>query len=541
MGFLPNLEDRTGRGGLRRRLLRFGLGLVGVCAVVFGAFWMVVRFQIVPVLTEHVRSEAHVNVQDLVDDLAVPLAAGDGAGARSRLKELLEVDDFAFAIVRDANDHVVASVGSAPIDPPFGGRATVPHRNHDGWVAWAPIVLEGLPMGSVAVGFATTRVDLVLNWLALFALAGGALVAVASVFAVRYSAAFVAPLRDVIGLSQRLARGELGSRLLGSAPGELGELVVALNGMADSLETRDRVIEEKRVELAASLEALGKLQRRLVEASRLAGMAEVATGVLHNVGNILNSVNVSGQVIEDTLRASSSALLPRAAGLLTEHHDHLADFLANDPRGQKLPAFLVALSGTVESEQQKMLDETVSMRRNIEHIKTIVASQQTFARSGGHQEVLSVVEVVETALGIEEVRMQHSDIALVRELAPMPEINVDRNKLLQVLVNLLSNARHALCEVEGVCDRVLTVHAEALDAGRIAIRIRDNGVGIPAANLTRIFEHGFTTKKDGHGFGLHSSANAAREMGGRLQVESDGPGRGATFTLEIPIAMAEAA
>ena len=63
----------------------------------------------------------------------------------------------------------------------------------------------------------------------------------------------------------------------------------------------------------------------------------------------------------------------------------------------------------------------------------------------------------------------------------------------------------------------------------------DNGIGIPADNLTRIFGHGFTTRKEGHGFGLHSGALAAKELGGALTVESDGPGKGATFTLEFPI------
>jgi signal transduction histidine kinase len=70
----------------------------------------------------------------------------------------------------------------------------------------------------------------------------------------------------------------------------------------------------------------------------------------------------------------------------------------------------------------------------------------------------------------------------------------------------------------------------------VAIIVRDNGVGILPENLTRIFGHGFTTKKDGHGFGLHSGALAAKQMNGALSVQSAGPGKGAAFTLELPIA-----
>jgi signal transduction histidine kinase len=70
----------------------------------------------------------------------------------------------------------------------------------------------------------------------------------------------------------------------------------------------------------------------------------------------------------------------------------------------------------------------------------------------------------------------------------------------------------------------------------VSIIVRDNGIGIPPENLIKIFNHGFTTKRDGHGFGLHSGANAAKEMGGSLTAESNGPGLGATFTLELPVA-----
>src|SRR5206468_3937091 len=124
-------------------------------------------------------------------------------------------------------------------------------------------------------------------------------------------------------------------------------------------------------------------------------------------------------------------------------------------------------------------------------------------------------------------------VQAVREFKDVPDVTVDKQKVLQILVNLIRNAKHA-CDETGRPDKRLTLGI-ANGNGRIKISVRDNGVGIPPENLTRIFNHGFTTRKDGHGFGLHSSALAAKEMGGSLSVHSEGQGRGATFILELPV------
>jgi signal transduction histidine kinase len=105
--------------------------------------------------------------------------------------------------------------------------------------------------------------------------------------------------------------------------------------------------------------------------------------------------------------------------------------------------------------------------------------------------------------------------------------------VLQILVNLISNATRAM---EAVTDRPrrLTLRLQASGAS-LRVCVRDDGEGISPENLTRIFAHGFTTRKTGHGFGLHSCALAARQMGGILTAQSEGPGKGATFTLEFPV------
>ncbi|WP_272426852.1 sensor histidine kinase [Polyangium jinanense] len=120
-----------------------------------------------------------------------------------------------------------------------------------------------------------------------------------------------------------------------------------------------------------------------------------------------------------------------------------------------------------------------------------------------------------------------------RALSPLPRVLCDKHKVLQIVLNLLANAKWALDEREGEGKR-LAVRLARPAEDRVRIQIIDNGVGIDSALLTKIFQHGFTTRKGGHGFGLHSSALVARAMGGTLAAESEGPGHGATFTLEFP-------
>jgi PAS domain S-box-containing protein len=279
-------------------------------------------------------------------------------------------------------------------------------------------------------------------------------------------------------------------------------------------------------------EQLDRLNRQLMEASRQAGMAEVATGVLHNVGNVLNSVNISANLLSDRLAASKLANLVKAAQLLRENSAGLASFLTNDPRGARLPGYIAKLADHLHSERQLHLRELESLGKNIEHMKQIVAMQQNYASLGGLSETFDVEEVMEDALRINETSLMARGIRLARSYSPIPPVTGAKHKVLQILVNLSRNAIHAIAS-SATSNGLLAVAIQEAGHGRLRIEVRDNGVGIAPENLTRIFQHGFTTKGDGHGFGLHSSANAAAEMGGSLTASSDGPGRGAVFTLEL--------
>ncbi len=285
---------------------------------------------------------------------------------------------------------------------------------------------------------------------------------------------------------------------------------------------------------------LAELNTKLLETSRMAGMAEVATGVLHNVGNVLNSVNVSAGVVLDKLRRSKASKVSKAAELIISRNGDLAEYLTQDPNGQKLPGYLVKLGAFLTTENTELLAEVDQLSHNIEHIKEVVAMQQSYAKVSGVFEDLHLERLVDDAIAMNAGACERHGITLERCFSPAPPVRVDRHRVLQILINLIRNSKYALDDAKGP-DKRLTISIERSGADSVSVRVTDNGIGISPENLTRIFGHGFTTRKDGHGFGLHSGANAAKEMGGSLGVHSDGLGHGAVFTLNLPVASTKSA
>ena len=282
-------------------------------------------------------------------------------------------------------------------------------------------------------------------------------------------------------------------------------------------------------------EALRFSQQKLLETSRLAGMAEVATGVLHNVGNVLNSVNVSTGLVVEKLRRSKVSKLGQAAALLTARNGDLGDYLTHDPSGQKLPGYLTKLSQYLVEENTQLLGEVDLLARNIEHIKEVVAVQQSYAKVSGVFETLQAEQLVEDSIAMNIGAFERHGVILERKFSPSPAVRVDRHRVLQILINLLRNAKYALDDVQRL-DKRITVSIAPVGEKSVHVVVKDNGIGISQENLALVFSHGFTTRKNGHGFGLHSGALAAQEMGGSLRAESLGVRRGATFTLELPVA-----
>jgi len=272
----------------------------------------------------------------------------------------------------------------------------------------------------------------------------------------------------------------------------------------------------------------------LVKAARAAGMSEIATGVLHNVGNVLNSVNVSANLVAERVRGSATNDLSKVVKVLEPHAEDLPGFLLRDPKGRALLPLLRSIATELEAERGRVQGEVKSMCEGIEHVKELVQAQQGYAGRSGVTEVVSIADQFDAAIDFTGRALQgRSTIEVVREYDPLPSCRIDRHRLMEILVNLIQNARQATQEA-GTSPRI-TLRIRDLGEGRVRLEVEDNGVGIPAENVARVFTHGFTTKKTGHGFGLHASANAAREMGASLTATSEGTGRGAIFALELAI------
>ena len=267
----------------------------------------------------------------------------------------------------------------------------------------------------------------------------------------------------------------------------------------------------------------------------LAGKAEIATDVLHNVGNALNSVNVGVSLVGYTARESKVHSLQRAVALLEENRSSLAKFLTKDERGLMLPSYLVELTDLLLKEQERIVGEVKVVEKHLEFINSVVAAQQKYAAMRQPNEAVSLAEVlddVESLLGGANALL---GVEICRHVGECPALKTDRQGLLQVLINVLKNAIESARQQQPLGQARLELKAEVV--GEMAhIEVKDNGIGIAPENTENIFAHGFTTKPDGHGFGLHSCATIMTELGGSLRCSSEGIGHGATFTLELPIA-----
>jgi C4-dicarboxylate-specific signal transduction histidine kinase/streptogramin lyase len=307
-----------------------------------------------------------------------------------------------------------------------------------------------------------------------------------------------------------------------------------LRRLADTLSAQ---VADRTRDLELANKKMRETQATLVTTARQAGMAEIANNVLHNVGNVLNSVNVSAALIGTKLRESKSAGLAKAVNLISEHEADLGTFVTLDERGKALPGYLKKLVAAQAQEKQAITDELASLTKSVDHIKEIVATQQSYSGKTSVAEPVQVKDLLEDALRMNAGSIAHHQINIVKEFADVPPVLLDKHLMLQILINLIGNAKHA---VNGSSQQPRQIKlkvdiAASGDAPRLRIRVEDNGEGIAPENLTRLFAHGFTTRKNGHGFGLHSCALAIREMKGSINAFSDGVGRGAAFVIELPL------
>jgi len=333
----------------------------------------------------------------------------------------------------------------------------------------------------------------------------------------------------LIGLLQKTVLGPI-SHLMNDAV-RIGEDDTA--DVRFDLERSDEIGVLSR-EFDNMMEKLAASRAALVDTAREAGKSEIATGILHNVGNVLNSVNVSSSMLAKKADDLATKDLEALNEVISEHAQDLASFMAEDPRGKHFPPFLNALTEEMSKGKQGITEEIESLSQGIDRIRDLVNSQQDYVRRTEVIESVDVQALVDKAIAVSEnVDAFPRGFEVVREYAELPRCPLDRYKTLEVLVNLIQNARQAI-EEHGGDERRLTLRIMSPEAELLRIEVEDTGLGIAAENLERVFDHGFTTKSNGNGFGLHTAANAATEMSGSLTARSDGSGRGATFVLDLP-------
>ena len=382
----------------------------------------------------------------------------------------------------------------------------------------------------------------------------------AMLFSSKLQQAVSVPILRLAKTADEISReGNYGVRIEKTANDEIGSLFDAFNRMLAQIQTgeialrkaheglEDRV-QERTQQLAQANEELSReiverehaeeelkvLQRQHIETARRVGQSEIASSVLHNVGNVLNSVNVSAGLISERLRDFGISDLSKATDIMEQHLDNLGNFVTQDERGKHLAPFLIDLSHQMTTDEEDLLQEVESLTKNVEHIRDIITLQQSHTGVSGLVQEASLADLIEDAIRINSSSAERHGIEIACDFEDVPIVAIDRQKLVQVLVNLVSNAKYALIHSD-LPKKQMSVRMCHVAEDRVRIDVQDNGIGIAEENLTRIFSHGFTTRKEGHGFGLHSASLAVKELDGELTVCSEGPGKGAIFSIVIPV------
>lgn len=292
------------------------------------------------------------------------------------------------------------------------------------------------------------------------------------------------------------------------------------------MDITERKIYEKSVQ---------ELNEKLISIARRAGMSEIATSVLHNIGNVLNSVNISVAMIQESLNADATQNLVKVSQMISDNLSKEPDYLVKNEKGKLIPEYLINLSNNISVEREKMISETTNLITNIQHIKDIVHMQKDISGLSGINEKVFLPELMDLAIQISSTSPEKDGIKIIKNYTYDSYIIIDRSRILQILVNLIQNAKESLLTLINK-QKIMTLSIQKKsNEPYIELIVQDNGIGIARTNSTKIFTMGFTTKPTGHGFGLHSCALVAIELGGSLVVESKGVGNGARFILKIPL------
>ncbi len=280
-------------------------------------------------------------------------------------------------------------------------------------------------------------------------------------------------------------------------------------------------------------EELADLNKKLIDSAHKSGMADIATGVLHNVGNILNSVSVSTQIMNGMINDSKISDFKRANDMLRDNLDNLEQFIVGNPKGKMLMNYYLKIEDGIEKEMADFRHHFTRLNEKVKAITEVIAALQNYAGTASLLDTVSINDIIEDALTMHARTNAFQNTRVIKKMLEIPDLTVQKTKLVHILINLFQNAKDAMLETP-IEKKVLTILTEH-DVNNAFIKIYDTGHGVAEQDLQKIFAHGFPTKTKSYGFGLHNCANYMTEMGGSMWVESDGKGKGATFILKFPL------
>ncbi len=312
-----------------------------------------------------------------------------------------------------------------------------------------------------------------------------------------------------------------------------------LVGVIEVVNRKERVFSELDLPALSVIAAMiavfsekARLRRQRANYLHAADKAEIANSVLHNIGTVLNSVSVSCSIIESNFQRSKIDRLMMANRMLEAHMDQLATFFTEHPKGKLLPTFWVKAVEQLEKERRVMIEELQKVINKTNLMRDIIETQQTIAKVGS-SEAQDFIQVVDEALSVLKEPLRKNQIGVEKNYLTGKPVRAQKAKLIHILINLVKNGIEAM---SGTPSHKRTLHLESgeTEKGDIYFKITDHGIGATSENLAKMFTHGFTTKDDGHGFGLAYCAKAMEEMNGSIEATSGGPGKGCCFTLIFP-------
>jgi PAS domain S-box-containing protein len=289
--------------------------------------------------------------------------------------------------------------------------------------------------------------------------------------------------------------------------------------------TLEQMVTEKTSELEAA-------QLELVNRALEAGMSQMAAIGLHNIGNAVTPLNVLMEKIKSGELASITRYLQKCHEDLKSHTADLAQYLSDGHRGRQVFEYMGELIASLGDHDKKQFDMLEKMESALSYISQILTLQQFYA--SGSQEIKEKVDIndlFEDAIQLQTGTLEKREISIKRNYTQsLPKLLIDKNRLMQVIVNLIKNSCEAI-ELQHTGPRQKAIEITTFTQnGRLGFDIADNGIGIDPGDIDTIFDLG-QSKKGSSGFGLYYCKMFIENSNGELIFSSRGIGKGASVKI----------